>query len=109
MAWTFSAVLGNKFSLRKTQILGRSNRKFLLQMVMDLNGMGLVCDNPMVRGKELDDFLRKFNVLTSPETKSAFEVTCKDLLGILSQTVPCVGCRRRLVTTYFYMLFYYNT
>jgi len=63
--------------------------------------MGLVCDNPVVRGKELDDFLRKFNVLTSSELKCAFEVTCKDLLRILSQTVPCVGCRRRLVTTSF--------
>jgi hypothetical protein len=63
--------------------------------------MGLVCDSPMIRGKELDDFLRKFNVLTSSEMKSAFEVTCKDLLGILSQTVPCVGCRRRLVTSVF--------
>jgi len=70
-------------------------------MVMDLNGMGLVCDNPVVRGKELDDFLRKFNVLNSSELKDAFEVTCKDLLRILSQTVPCVGCRRRLVTTSF--------
>jgi hypothetical protein len=78
-------------------------------MVMDLKGMGLVCDNPMVRGKELDDFLRKFNVLTSLEMKSAFEVTCKDLIGILSQTVPCVGCRRRLVTNYIYIFVYYNT
>lgn len=76
-------------------------------MVMDLNGMGLVCDSPMIRGKELDDFLRKFNVLTSSEMKNAFEVTCKDLLSILSQTVPCVGCRRRLVTC-FYIFFYYK-
>ncbi|KDR09742.1 Gametogenetin-binding protein 2 [Zootermopsis nevadensis] len=65
--------------------------------------MGLVCDNPMVRGKELDDFLRKFSVLTSSEMKSAFEVTCKDLLGILSQSVPCVGCRRS-VERLFYQL-----
>jgi hypothetical protein len=75
--------------------------KFSLQMVMDFNGMGLVCDSPVIRGKELDDFLRKFNVLTSSEIKRAFEVTFKDLLGILSQTVPCVGCRRRLVTCVF--------
>ncbi|XP_023720325.1 gametogenetin-binding protein 2-like [Cryptotermes secundus] len=74
-----------------------------LAMVMDLNGMGLVCDSPMIRGKELDDFLRKFNVLTPSEMKSAFEVTCKDLLGILSQTVPCVGCRRS-VERLFYQL-----
>lgn len=74
-----------------------------LTMVMDLNGMGLVCDNPVVRGKELDDFLRKFNVLNSSELKDAFEVTCKDLLRILSQTVPCVGCRRS-VERLFYQL-----
>ncbi|XP_069703871.1 gametogenetin-binding protein 2-like isoform X1 [Periplaneta americana] len=74
-----------------------------LTMIMDLNGMGLVCDNPMVKGKELDEFVRKFNVLTAAEMRSAFEVTCKDLLAILSQTVPCVGCRRS-VERLFYQL-----
>ena len=71
-------------------------------MVMDLNGMGVVCDNPVVRGKELDEFVRKFNVLSPSEVKSAFEVTMKDLLAILGQTVPCVGCRRRSVVLYFH-------
>ncbi|KAJ9595143.1 hypothetical protein L9F63_013551 [Diploptera punctata] len=74
-----------------------------LTMVMDLSGMGIVCDSPMVRGKELDEFLRKFNVLSPSEIKSAFEVTMKDLLRILSQTIPCVGCRRS-VERLFYQL-----
>lgn len=64
-------------------------------MVMDLNTMNLGCDNPVVKGKALEEFSRKYNVLTIDEVREALQVNCKDLLSILSQTVPCVGCRRR--------------
>ncbi|XP_012176489.1 gametogenetin-binding protein 2-like isoform X3 [Bombus affinis] len=33
-------------------------------------------------------------MLTKEEIKASFEVTCKDMLAILGQAVPCVGCRR---------------
>ncbi|XP_043577879.1 gametogenetin-binding protein 2-like isoform X1 [Bombus pyrosoma] len=65
-----------------------------LTMVMDINGLGAICDSPLVCGKELDEFTRKFNMLTKEEIKASFEVTCKDMLAILGQAVPCVGCRR---------------
>ncbi|XP_046484127.1 gametogenetin-binding protein 2-like [Neodiprion pinetum] len=65
-----------------------------LTMIMDVNGLGAVCDGPLVRGKQLDEFSRKLNMLTKEEAKASFEVTCKDMLAILGQAVPCVGCRR---------------
>lgn len=74
-----------------------------LTMIMDINGLGAICDSPLVCGKELDEFIRKFNMLTKEEIKASFEVTCKDMLAILGQAVPCVGCRRS-VERLFYAL-----
>lgn len=65
-----------------------------LTMIMDINGLEAICDSPLVCGKELDEFTRKLNMLTKEEIKASFEVTCKDMLAILGQVVPCVGCRR---------------
>lgn len=64
-------------------------------MVMDLNTIGLIFDNNPVKGKALEEFMKKYNVLTPTDITSAFEVPCKDLLTIINQIVPCVGCRRR--------------
>ncbi|KAJ8880831.1 hypothetical protein PR048_017302 [Dryococelus australis] len=66
------------------------------QMVMDLTHMGLMCDNPNVRGKELENFHCKYAMLSPGELESAFQVTFQELMQVLSQTVPCVGCRRRI-------------
>uniref|UniRef100_A0A1B6EK34 Gametogenetin-binding protein 2 n=1 Tax=Cuerna arida TaxID=1464854 RepID=A0A1B6EK34_9HEMI len=74
-----------------------------LTMVMDLNSMGFLNDNPIVKGKELDEFTTKYKVLSPEEVKFAFQVNRKDLLSILSQTIPCVGCRRS-VERLFYQL-----
>lgn len=57
--------------------------------------MGFVYDTPTVRGKELDKFLDMYNSLTPSELRQAFEVEFKDIMSILGQTIPCVGCRRR--------------
>lgn len=65
-----------------------------LTMIMDVKGLGAICDSPIVRGKQLDEFSRKLDMLTKEEIKASFEVTCKDMLAILGQAVPCVGCRR---------------
>ncbi|GLH06233.1 Gametogenetin-binding protein 2 [Gryllus bimaculatus] len=101
------AQLVDVFRVEKQQPLGRRQLPLMvdenLTMVMDLSSMGLICDSPLIRGKELEEFNKKFNVLTIPEAKEALEVTCKDLLGIISQTVPCVGCRRS-VERLFYQL-----
>ena len=64
-------------------------------MVMDLKSMGLVCDNQQVRGKELEDFTRKMSVLTQADLSVALQVNRNDMLHVLNQAVPCVGCRRR--------------
>lgn len=64
-------------------------------MIMDLNTMGLICDNKPVRGKELDEFTRKVNLLTAVELKSALQASKVDMLRVLNEAVPCVGCRRR--------------
>lgn len=66
-----------------------------LQMIMDFKSTGLVCDNQHVKGKELDEFTRKMGILTDYGLNSALNVTRSDLLHVLNQSVPCVGCRRR--------------
>lgn len=62
---------------------------------MDINGLGAICDNPLARGKRLDEFTIILDMLTKDEIKASFKITCKDMLAILGQAVPCVGCRRR--------------
>lgn len=64
-------------------------------MIMDISNLRAVSDSPLVRGKQLDEFTRKLDMLTKEEIKASFEITCKDMLIILSQTEPCIGCRRR--------------
>ncbi|XP_063972303.1 gametogenetin-binding protein 2-like [Diachasmimorpha longicaudata] len=65
-----------------------------LTMIMDLSSLGYICESPLVRGKHLDEFTRKLNILTKDKIKEAFEVSHNDMLDILRQAVPCVGCRR---------------
>ncbi|XP_059488130.1 gametogenetin-binding protein 2 [Neocloeon triangulifer] len=74
-----------------------------LTMIMDLSDSNLLCDVPIQKGKDFDGFMQKYNMLSTEDIKNAFQVTCKDLLDILSQTIPCVGCRRS-VEKMFYML-----
>lgn len=57
--------------------------------------MGLICDNPQVKGREYDDFMRKFRTLTTEELKAALRVDASDIFSVLNQSIPCVGCRRR--------------
>ncbi|XP_032675649.1 gametogenetin-binding protein 2-like isoform X2 [Odontomachus brunneus] len=63
-------------------------------MIMDIKRLGAICDNPVIRGKHLTEFIKKLEILTKEEIKASFEVSCKDMLAILSETVPCVGCRK---------------
>lgn len=67
---------------------------------MDLNTMGLICDNKPVRGKELDEFTRKVNLLTAVELKSALQASRVEMSRVLNEAVPCVGCRRRYFSVY---------
>ncbi|XP_011503263.1 PREDICTED: gametogenetin-binding protein 2-like [Ceratosolen solmsi marchali] len=65
-----------------------------LVMVMDISGLKALRESPLVQGKQLDEFSRKLNLLNIEEKKASFEVACKDILSVLDQTVPCIGCRR---------------
>ncbi|CAG9114590.1 hypothetical protein JYU34_007728 [Plutella xylostella] len=74
-----------------------------LTMIMDLNTMGLICDNPQVKGREYDDFARKYRILSADELKAALRVDASDIFNVLNQSIPCVGCRRS-VERLFYQL-----
>ncbi|XP_058794088.1 gametogenetin-binding protein 2-like [Phymastichus coffea] len=65
-----------------------------LAMIMDISGLKALRESPLVQGRQLDEFSKKLNLLTMDEKRASFEVSCKDMLGVLDQTVPCIGCRR---------------
>ncbi|XP_044754730.1 gametogenetin-binding protein 2-like [Coccinella septempunctata] len=75
-----------------------------LTLVMDLNGSGIVCDNPLIKGKDLEDFIKKWTKLTEQELRSSIQISKNQLLTVLNQNVPCVGCRRSVERLY-YQLF----
>ncbi|ALC47528.1 CG2182 [Drosophila busckii] len=74
-----------------------------LMMLMDLNSKGLVIDSPQIRGRELEEFSRKFNLLTETERQQSLEIDSSAFISVLNQCVQCVGCRRR-VERLFYQL-----
>ncbi|EDW14371.1 gametogenetin-binding protein 2-like [Drosophila mojavensis] len=74
-----------------------------LMMLMDLNSKGLVIDSPQIRGRELEEFSRKFNLLTETERKQSLVIDSTGFISVLNQCVQCVGCRRR-VERLFYQL-----
>ncbi|XP_046964605.1 gametogenetin-binding protein 2-like [Vanessa cardui] len=74
-----------------------------LTMIMDLSTMGLIFDSPQVKGREYDEFIRKYRTLTTDELKSALRVDASDIFNVLNQSIPCVGCRRS-VERLFYQL-----
>ncbi|XP_011690109.1 PREDICTED: gametogenetin-binding protein 2-like isoform X5 [Wasmannia auropunctata] len=63
-------------------------------MIMDISGLGAICDNPLISGKQLEEFTKKFSSLTTAEIKASFAVTFKMVVEILNDAEPCVGCRR---------------
>lgn len=68
---------------------------------MDLKSSGLVCDNPLVRGKEFEEFIRKWETLSENELSQACTITRPELMNVLNQNVPCVGCRRSVERLYY--------
>lgn len=67
-----------------------------LMMLMDLNSKGLVIDSPLIRGRELEEFSRKFKLLTEAERRQSLEIDSASFMEVLNQCVQCVGCRRRV-------------
>lgn len=70
---------------------------------MDLNSKGLVFDHPPVKGKPLEEFMKKYNILSQDELKNSLEVSSTEFTSVLRQSIPCVGCRRS-VESLFYQL-----
>jgi coenzyme F420-reducing hydrogenase gamma subunit len=74
-------------------------------MIMDITGLKALRESPLVQGKQLDEFSKKLNLLNIEEKRASFEVACKDMLIVLDQTVPCIGCRRRYTLLLFRFFF----
>ena len=72
-------------------------------MLMDLSSKGLVFDHPAVKGRDLEEFTKKYQLLSAAELKHSLHVTSNEFTSVLSQSVPCVGCRRS-VERLFYQL-----
>lgn len=73
-------------------------------MLMDLNSKGLVFDHPLVKGKELEEFTRKYSILSDEELKKSLEVDRTEFMSVLSQSVPCVGCRRSVERLHYQLM-----
>lgn len=71
-----------------------------ITFVMDLSAKGLVFDRKLIDGEVLAEFDKKFKVLQATEIKTSLSVTTYEFQNVLSQTVPCVGCRRSVERLY---------
>ncbi|VEN60760.1 unnamed protein product, partial [Callosobruchus maculatus] len=75
-----------------------------LTLVMDVKSSGIICDNQILRGKDLEEFALKWSILKPQELQAALQITKSELMHVLNQNVPCVGCRRSVDRLY-YQLF----
>ena len=64
-------------------------------MVVQFNDTCVGCDQMAIKQRDLERFIQRFHALTSDEIAVALMVTSKEILNLLSQMVPCVGCRKR--------------
>ncbi|XP_049823669.1 gametogenetin-binding protein 2-like isoform X2 [Aethina tumida] len=71
-----------------------------LTLVMDVQGSGIISDNKILRGRELEEFERKWRVLSMTELDNALHINKDELMHVLNQNVPCVGCRRSVERLY---------
>lgn len=66
-------------------------------MILDLKYKGLIFDNlPGLKGREMKNFLAKFDLLSEDEFKLSQQVSEEEFMKVLNQIVPCVGCRRNV-------------
>lgn len=65
---------------------------------MDLSNEDLVQEIkqvPPLKVQSLDSFLKKYRMLTKHELQDVLNVSIKEILDIMSESIDCVGCRRR--------------
>lgn len=70
---------------------------------MDLSNEELVQEIkqvPPLKVQPLDSFLKKYRMLNKDELQDILKVSIKEILDIMSESIDCVGCRRRSVIIY---------
>lgn len=69
-----------------------------LQLVMDLSNEDLVREIkqiPPIKVQTIDSFVKKYRMLNKRELQDVLKVSIKEILDIMSESIDCVGCRRR--------------
>lgn len=72
---------------------------------MDLSNEDLVQEIkqvPPLKVQSLDSFLKKYRMLNKRELQDVLKVSIKEILDIMSESIDCVGCRRRLVLIHYF-------
>jgi len=65
---------------------------------MDLSHEDLVQEVkqvPPLKVQSFDSFVNKYRMLNKSELRDILKVTIKEILDIMSESIDCVGCRRR--------------
>ncbi|KAL1490924.1 hypothetical protein ABEB36_011596 [Hypothenemus hampei] len=74
------------------------------QLVMDIKNSNIISDGQTVCNKELVEFATKLGMLSPEQFEGSLQITKTELMEVLNQTVPCVGCRRSVERLYFQLL-----
>ncbi|XP_030749471.1 gametogenetin-binding protein 2-like [Sitophilus oryzae] len=75
-----------------------------LTLVMDIKNSNIICDTRTLSSKELNEFSSKLGILSPEEFEGSLQITKHELIEVLNQNVPCVGCRRSVERLYFQLL-----
>ena len=64
-------------------------------MVVEFADTCAGCEHAGAKHKERERFVQKFGALSKDDAAMALMVTKKEVFNLMSQIVPCVGCRKR--------------
>lgn len=64
-------------------------------MVMKLPELNLNNPTTCLKNTEFETFVGNYRQLSSSELSESLKISSKDVLDLIAQNVPCVGCRRR--------------
>lgn len=90
----------NKLESRQLPLVVDEN----LTLVMDIKNSNIICDSQTLSSKELNEFASKLAMLSAEEFQSSLQINKNELMEVLNQNVPCVGCRRSVERLYFQLL-----
>jgi len=73
-----------------------------MQMVVEFSEpCNSCCEQPVIVQSEVHAFARSFLQLSNEQMLSAVKINRTDILNQVSQLVPCVGCRHRLIILFY--------